>query len=165
MIRRPPRSTRVRSSAASDVYKRQCSHQPFLGLSDRFNECPDPARILHTRFGLHTTADINTKGTNRPYGLADVVGVKTSRQRHLAPTGDTEGTGPVDRTANTATGSLIDEPPIGRTPHVRVEFGVHPLRLPEHRQDPLSIQIMEVTVVGLNDLGLENPKGLCDLGD
>src|SRR5665811_449671 len=34
MIRRPPRSTRVRSSAASDVYKRQvpngCSHIHFL---------------------------------------------------------------------------------------------------------------------------------------
>src|SRR5665254_11988 len=27
MIRRPPRSTRVRSSAASDVYKRQVSHR------------------------------------------------------------------------------------------------------------------------------------------
>ncbi|WP_460379521.1 hypothetical protein, partial [Staphylococcus aureus] len=27
MIRRPPRSTRVRSSAASDVYKRQLTHQ------------------------------------------------------------------------------------------------------------------------------------------
>ena len=26
MIRRPPRSTRVRSSAASDVYKRQVDH-------------------------------------------------------------------------------------------------------------------------------------------
>src|SRR5665811_1197918 len=28
MIRRPPRSTRVRSSAASDVYKRQEGHKP-----------------------------------------------------------------------------------------------------------------------------------------
>src|SRR5665811_2305590 len=29
MIRRPPRSTRVRSSAASDVYKRQVDNQPY----------------------------------------------------------------------------------------------------------------------------------------
>src|SRR5665254_26623 len=33
MIRRPPRSTRVRSSAASDVYKRQLSVlEEYLGL-------------------------------------------------------------------------------------------------------------------------------------
>src|SRR5665254_17390 len=31
MIRRPPRSTRVRSSAASDVYKRQGKINPFQG--------------------------------------------------------------------------------------------------------------------------------------
>ena len=30
MIRRPPRSTQVTSSAASDVYKRQCSYSPHL---------------------------------------------------------------------------------------------------------------------------------------
>src|SRR5665811_1117263 len=30
MIRRPPRSTRVRSSAASDVYKRQYGDSPIL---------------------------------------------------------------------------------------------------------------------------------------
>src|SRR5665811_522564 len=31
MIRRPPRSTRVRSSAASDVYKRQIEENLWLG--------------------------------------------------------------------------------------------------------------------------------------
>src|SRR5665811_1478158 len=36
MIRRPPRSTRVRSSAASDVYKRQ----PRLGADDRRRDTP-----------------------------------------------------------------------------------------------------------------------------
>src|SRR5665811_1794026 len=42
MIRRPPRSTRVRSSAASDVYKRQLDHSPeeiakwAYSLRDRF---------------------------------------------------------------------------------------------------------------------------------
>src|SRR5665811_2209754 len=38
MIRRPPRSTRVRSSAASDVYKRQqlhVDHDPVGGELDR----------------------------------------------------------------------------------------------------------------------------------
>ena len=34
MIRRPPRSTRVRSSAASDVYKRQC---PFIRAQPRIS--------------------------------------------------------------------------------------------------------------------------------
>src|SRR5665811_1798010 len=33
MIRRPPRSTRVRSSAASDVYKRQPDSNPRLRLA------------------------------------------------------------------------------------------------------------------------------------
>src|SRR5665811_551437 len=41
MIRRPPRSTRVRSSAASDVYKRQVVHLSnalLLGLAHRIKE-------------------------------------------------------------------------------------------------------------------------------
>src|SRR5665811_1867415 len=33
MIRRPPRSTRVRSSAASDVYKRQYGYSAHVGKS------------------------------------------------------------------------------------------------------------------------------------
>src|SRR5665811_1735818 len=36
MIRRPPRSTRVRSSAASDVYKRQIPDRP-MGPYDALN--------------------------------------------------------------------------------------------------------------------------------
>src|SRR5665811_2641514 len=35
MIRRPPRSTRVRSSAASDVYKRQSMHNIILQMALR----------------------------------------------------------------------------------------------------------------------------------
>ncbi|WP_460379493.1 hypothetical protein, partial [Staphylococcus aureus] len=35
MIRRPPRSTRVRSSAASDVYKRQKPHRAELVVRER----------------------------------------------------------------------------------------------------------------------------------
>ena len=34
MIRRPPRSTQSRSSAASDVYKRQGAKRAVLGLED-----------------------------------------------------------------------------------------------------------------------------------
>src|SRR5665811_1770607 len=43
MIRRPPRSTRVRSSAASDVYKRQVyllgDPEPIDGLADLDPSC------------------------------------------------------------------------------------------------------------------------------
>src|SRR5450756_2937712 len=35
MIRRPPRSTQSRSSAASDVYKRQCKDHPSLAAALR----------------------------------------------------------------------------------------------------------------------------------
>src|SRR5665213_1396528 len=35
MIRRPPRSTQSRSSAASDVYKRQEEHVAFLRVGER----------------------------------------------------------------------------------------------------------------------------------
>src|SRR5659263_405662 len=51
MIRRPPRSTQSRSSAASDVYKRQvlnhvCMHQTVIGLEakaqmEKLGEYPD----------------------------------------------------------------------------------------------------------------------------
>src|SRR5665811_736496 len=37
MIRRPPRSTRVRSSAASDVYKRQNDYKKLVNSA-----CPSP---------------------------------------------------------------------------------------------------------------------------
>src|SRR5450756_1256822 len=42
MIRRPPRSTQSRSSAASDVYKRQALHAAALGLPAALlvRECP-----------------------------------------------------------------------------------------------------------------------------
>src|SRR5665811_1113609 len=46
MIRRPPRSTRVRSSAASDVYKRQ-----ILGHIQRGGSPTAFDRVLATRFG------------------------------------------------------------------------------------------------------------------
>src|SRR5450756_2821387 len=44
MIRRPPRSTQSRSSAASDVYKRQIEHLPaILLLDDGFDIVDEPA--------------------------------------------------------------------------------------------------------------------------
>src|SRR5680860_1701787 len=42
MIRRPPRSTQSRSSAASDVYKRQTPQDP-QNLAPDFNGSPQPA--------------------------------------------------------------------------------------------------------------------------
>src|SRR5665254_23787 len=44
MIRRPPRSTRVRSSAASDVYKRQPSPPERLVLPQLARACPTTGR-------------------------------------------------------------------------------------------------------------------------
>src|SRR5665811_547988 len=41
MIRRPPRSTRVRSSAASDVYKRQVTALP-VDIKERGADTPGP---------------------------------------------------------------------------------------------------------------------------
>src|SRR5665811_1452394 len=47
MIRRPPRSTRVRSSAASDVYKRQCRRWPVTARRSRLPapESPDAGEL------------------------------------------------------------------------------------------------------------------------
>src|SRR5450756_912292 len=44
MIRRPPRSTQSRSSAASDVYKRQCAHCPPWERLHRGSGCTLGAR-------------------------------------------------------------------------------------------------------------------------
>eukprot|EP01017_Pseudomicrothorax_dubius_P042383 TRINITY_DN6907_c0_g1_i1.p1 TRINITY_DN6907_c0_g1~~TRINITY_DN6907_c0_g1_i1.p1 ORF type:complete len:852 (+),score=329.49 TRINITY_DN6907_c0_g1_i1:52-2607(+) len=49
MIRRPPRSTQSRSSAASDVYKRQVSTQSTWGINEKKNIC---LRMLYTQ-GTH----------------------------------------------------------------------------------------------------------------
>src|SRR5450756_2670814 len=44
MIRRPPRSTQSRSSAASDVYKRQTQWH-LLGISPIATQCHKPATV------------------------------------------------------------------------------------------------------------------------
>src|SRR5665811_1576119 len=48
MMRRPPRSTRVRSSAASDVYKRQELH----GETPQISSHPDGDATPHTPYNL-----------------------------------------------------------------------------------------------------------------
>src|SRR5680860_1704241 len=44
MIRRPPRSTQSRSSAASDVYKRQLEHEGGAGFEDLLQEVTNRIR-------------------------------------------------------------------------------------------------------------------------
>ena len=56
MIRRPPRSTLDRSSAASDVYKRQL----LLGLADGFRETEDDTVANHREGGVVTKLDKTT---------------------------------------------------------------------------------------------------------
>src|SRR5450756_2748086 len=59
MIRRPPRSTQSRSSAASDVYKRQedalhdVGHQVVVGQHDPFWDSSGSPRVLEGRDVLH----------------------------------------------------------------------------------------------------------------
>src|SRR5665811_616552 len=73
MIRQPPRSTRVRSSAASDVYKRQGHH--------RAQDLP------HRGPGVETVGDARgetdrrgwaRRGARRPAGPASVLGAAVS---------------------------------------------------------------------------------------
>src|SRR5665254_21335 len=53
MIRRPPRSTRVRSSAASDVYKRQGSAGRGLGVPLR------PVWLFRARSGRRARGNVS----------------------------------------------------------------------------------------------------------
>ena len=62
MIRRPPRSTLDRSSAASDVYKRQLLHyyllEPFLGIGDpRYDNRIDFIAGFHGLEGIEKKVD------------------------------------------------------------------------------------------------------------
>src|SRR5450756_765895 len=71
MIRRPPRSTQSRSSAASDVYKRQCLsidgvESMWKGLKEHFafwdREGYEPHGVSITRSGLELTLDVFIAG-------------------------------------------------------------------------------------------------------
>src|SRR5428012_16250 len=55
MIRRPPRSTQSRSSAASDVYKRQEHHQHEHGPDDPPGEPHVHAPVSYTHLRAHET--------------------------------------------------------------------------------------------------------------
>src|SRR5678816_2492451 len=68
MIRRPPRSTLDRSSAASDVYKRQPLLSTVTGLLDAVSERPVPFPVvaaLRVRVVALVTAAIFVPGTIR----------------------------------------------------------------------------------------------------
>ena len=54
MIRRPPRSTQSRSSAASDVYKRQVAGPRLASLRDRTRSRGRSSRHIHTSATHHT---------------------------------------------------------------------------------------------------------------
>ena len=62
MIRRPPRSTRVRSSAASDVYKRQ-----LQALTESWGNDYEHVKYLQKRI-----ADMEEKLTNVQNTLAEI---------------------------------------------------------------------------------------------
>ena len=66
MIRRPPRSTRVRSSAASDVYKRQCPYQ-FDGGTLAVNV--DVFKSVAAAKKGFTKVRDQTSGRTRLYGI------------------------------------------------------------------------------------------------
>ena len=51
MIRRPPRSTLDRSSAASDVYKRQLQTLFFRDIDELFNEFSENRKVISQRVG------------------------------------------------------------------------------------------------------------------
>ena len=68
MIRRPPRSTLDRSSAASDVYKRQVQHRPSVRVRQRLEQLLDdvaderprtasqrPVAVSYTHLRAHET--------------------------------------------------------------------------------------------------------------
>ena len=69
MIRRPPRSTRVRSSAASDVYKRQIIRLFFSAYSNTF--CGENSRHKFISFALSTRSRGRLK-TNTTRGKGGV---------------------------------------------------------------------------------------------
>ena len=68
MIRRPPRSTQSRSSAASDVYKRQVYHTP-LGRFSKI-DCPKTTRAS-------IPIDTSSESSRRDVSNASLLGIDT----------------------------------------------------------------------------------------
>src|SRR5665811_200476 len=77
MIRRPPRSTRVRSSAASDVYKRQSHNlavepivRTFVGFG-LYGFCASGLYILNDLLDLHSDREHPWK-KERPFAAGEI---------------------------------------------------------------------------------------------
>src|SRR5665811_822433 len=99
MIRRPPRSTRVRSSAASDVYKRQLYYGGFLDI-----DIADPTRRGQDLFTLskgHAVAALAS--IYAELGYFDARHLKNSRSYHSILNGHP---GPVLPGIHVATGPM-----------------------------------------------------------
>ena len=58
MIRRPPRSTQSRSSAASDVYKRQVPALPLSRDREKMNELQKSLAVYRMVFGQSRQEDL-----------------------------------------------------------------------------------------------------------
>ena len=81
MIRRPPRSTRKESSAASDVYKRQDSNRIYIGKPVIYTEdetntnkrlmFPNEARLRNLSYSSHIFCDIEVEYVIR--GEEDII--------------------------------------------------------------------------------------------
>ena len=63
MIRRPPRSTQSRSSAASDVYKRQAISDAMLIVKTVASVCADMFNIDNVSFWMEATGKVTISFT------------------------------------------------------------------------------------------------------
>src|SRR5665811_2578806 len=77
MIRRPPRSTRVRSSAASDVYKRQAQYFAALGAVE-FGK--DEESEVGIYMGTECLEDYITVGRQAEKAKSGAAGLSTSEE-------------------------------------------------------------------------------------
>ena len=93
MIRRPPRSTQSRSSAASDVYKRQ-----HVGRPSRSTDVYSRARQLWLE-GRSTAREVLLSGKPRSIGPVDRVRSRSTESidRHAQACTPSLAGGPVDR--------------------------------------------------------------------
>src|SRR5665811_1522369 len=127
MIRRPPRSTRVRSSAASDVYKRQDTeegpeghHDPCFSLHGSVLTLRFAAGIRHELFDLIVSL-IVPKLQCRNLGMMQIKGwaFRTHpRQRHKVVARRRRRRGPFERASPAPRIIESDERALARLPDV-----------------------------------------------